>query len=273
METITGIKEVVRKKYAEIAVSNQDCGCSCCGTDAGATFDYTIMSDDYTKLDGYVPDADLGLGCGLPTEYAGINEGNVVLDLGSGAGNDVFIARRIVGEKGKVIGLDFTEEMIEKARFNCDKLGYHNVEFRKGDIEKMPIGACSIDVVISNCVLNLVPDKKKAFSEMYRVLKPGGHFCVSDIVIKGVLPDNLKSAAAMYTGCVSGALEKQEYLNIISEAGFVETSVPKEKKITIPDEILLGFISKEELEAFKTSGVEILSATVVAFKSKSSPCC
>lgn len=273
METNLDIKEVVRMKYAEIAVSNQDCGCSCCGTDAGSTFDYTIMSDDYTKLDGYVPDADLGLGCGLPTEFAGIKEGDTVLDLGSGAGNDVFVARKAVGEKGKVIGIDFTDEMIDKARLNCDKLGFNNVEFRKGDIENMPIGACSIDVIISNCVLNLVPDKQKAFSEMFRVLKPGGHFCISDIVIKGELPENLKSAAAMYTGCVSGALEKQVYLKMISESGFIETLIPKEKKIQIPDEIFLGFINQEELNKLKENGVEILSITVVAKKSSETFCC
>lgn len=267
------IKDVVKKKYAEIAVSNQDCGCSCCGTDSGATFDYTIMSDDYSKIEGYYSEADLGLGCGLPTEFAGIKECNVVLDLGSGAGNDVFIARRIVGDSGKVIGLDFTDEMIDKARLNCDKLGYNNVEFRKGDIEQMPIGACTIDVVISNCVLNLVPDKQKAFSEIYRVLKPGGHFCVSDIIIKGELPENLLSAAAMYTGCVAGALQKDEYLKIISDSGFTDIEIPKEKRINIPDEILLGFISNDELNAFKTSGVEILSATVVATKPITTNCC
>lgn len=266
------LKEVVRKKYAEIAVSNQDCGCSCCGTDSGATFDYTIMSDDYTKVDGYYSEADLGLGCGLPTEHAGIKEGNTVLDLGSGAGNDVFIARSIVGDSGKVIGIDFTDEMIDKARINCDKLGYNNVEFRKGDIEKMPIGACTIDVVISNCVLNLVPDKQKAFSEIFRVLKPGGHFCVSDIVIKGNLPDNLLSAAAMYTGCVSGALQKEEYMRIIADSGFINTNTPKEKKIHIPDEIYLGFISKEELDKLKESGTEVLSITVVAEKPQTGCC-
>lgn len=273
METNLKIKEVVMKKYAEIAVSNQNCGPSCCGTDSGATFDYTIMSDDYSKLDGYYSDADLGLGCGLPTEFAGIKEGNTVLDLGSGAGNDVFIARRAVGEKGKVIGIDFTDEMIEKARINNDKLGFNNVEFRKGDIEKMPIAACTIDVIISNCVLNLVPDKKKAFSEMFRVLKPGGHFCVSDIVINGELPDNLKNAAAMYTGCVAGALKKEEYLNIISDNGFIEISIPKVKKILIPDEIYLGFINNDELTKLKESGVEILSVTVVAKKSSDTQCC
>jgi ubiquinone/menaquinone biosynthesis C-methylase UbiE len=267
------LKEIVRKKYAEIAISNQDCGCSCCGTGAETTFDYTIMSDDYNKIEGYCSEADLGLGCGLPTEFAGIKEGDVVLDLGSGAGNDVFIARRQTGDKGKVIGLDFTDEMIDKARINCDNLGYNNVEFRKGDIEKMPVGGCTIDVIISNCVLNLVPDKEKAFSEMYRTLKPGAHFCVSDIVIDGDLPDNLKNAAAMYTGCVSGALKKEEYLKIISDAGFKEIEIPKEKKINIPDEIYLNFINTEELNKLKESGVKILSVTIVAKKDKNTACC
>ena len=273
METNQEIKEVVRKKYSEIVINNQDCGCSCCGTDGGVTFDYTIMSDDYSKIEGYFSDADLGLGCGLPTEYAGIKTGHIVLDLGSGAGNDVFISRRIVGESGKVIGIDFTDEMIDKARINCDKLGYNNVEFRKGDIENMPIGACTIDVIISNCVLNLVPDKQKAFSEMYRVLKPGGHFCVSDIVIKGELPENLRSAAAIYTGCVGGALNKNEYLRIINESGFENVEIPKEKKISIPDEILLSYISQDELIKFKASGVEILSSTIVAKKPITNSCC
>lgn len=260
------IKNAVREKYGQIAASNQSCGCSCCGTDGGATVDYTVMSDDYTKLDGYVPDADLGLGCGLPTEHAGINEGDTVLDLGSGAGNDVFIARRLVGEIGKVIGIDFTDEMLQKAWANLLKTGYQNIEFRKGDIENIPVEADSIDVVISNCVLNLVPDKNKAFSEIYKVLKPGGHFCVSDIVIRGKLPDALKEPAAMYTGCVSGALQMDEYMGIINEAGFVNNEIPKEKKITIPDEILKVFISDEELKSFRDSGTEILSITVRAEK-------
>ncbi|MDX9791369.1 MAG: arsenite methyltransferase [Candidatus Kapaibacterium sp.] len=267
MITNLKIKDEVQKKYAEIALSNQNCGSSCCGTDSGTTFDYTIMSDNYSKLEGYYSEADLGLGCGIPTEFAGIKEGDTVLDLGSGAGNDVFIARRTVGDNGKVIGIDFTDQMIDKARLNCDKLGYNNIEFRKGDIENMPIDDCSIDVIISNCVLNLVPDKQKAFSEMYRVLKPGGHFCVSDIVINGELPDNLKNAAAMYTGCVAGALQKEEYLQIISNNGFNDTKIHKEKIIHIPDEIYLGFINHEELTKLNESGVEILSITVEANKS------
>jgi ubiquinone/menaquinone biosynthesis C-methylase UbiE len=260
------IKNVVKEKYGQIASSNQSCGCSCCGTDSGATFDYTIMSDDYSKVDGYYANADLGLGCGLPTEFADIKEGNTVLDLGSGAGNDVFIARRIVGTNGKVIGLDFTDEMIAKARANCTKLGYNNVEFRKGDIEEMPVEDNSIDVIISNCVLNLVPSKQKAFVEMFRVIKPSGHFCVSDIVIKGDLPEKLLNAAAMYTGCVAGAVQYDEYLKIISNTGFKNVEVPKVKQINIPAEILMGIITADELMEFRNSGVEILSVTVTASK-------
>jgi len=266
MNNTEKIKEVVKSKYTEIAVASQDCGCSCCGTGAPVTIDYSIMSDDYSKIEGYVPDADLGLGCGLPTEHADIKEGDWVLDLGSGAGNDVFIARRVTGPTGKVLGLDFTDEMIKKARINADKLKYNNVEFRKGDIEDMPVNDETIDVIVSNCVLNLVPDKEKAFFEMFRVLKPGGHFCVSDIVIKGELPDGLLSVAAMYTGCVAGALQMDEYLGIIDKAGFENISVPKQKKIVIPDEIFLNYISEKELNKFKESGVEILSVTVKADK-------
>jgi arsenite methyltransferase len=267
------IKEIVREKYSELANANQSCGCSCCGTDQGATIDYSIMGDDYSEIDGYFPVADLGLGCGLPTEYAGIKEGNTVLDLGSGAGNDVFIARRSVGSNGRVIGIDFTDAMIDKARQNCDKLGYNNVEFRKGDIEEMPIINNAIDVIVSNCVLNLVPDKNKAFSEMYRVLKPGGHFCVSDIVLSGKLPDGLQNAAAMYTGCVAGALQMDEYLKTITDSGFTDVSIPKQKKINIPDEILSSFISEDELSKYKTSGAEIVSVTVKAKKLEIKSCC
>jgi arsenite methyltransferase len=258
------LKTVVREKYAEIAVANQSCGCSCCGTDSGATMDYTVMSEDYSKLDGYVPDADLGLGCGLPTEHANIHEGDTVLDLGSGAGNDVFVARRLVGAAGKVLGLDFTDEMIAKARRNCDTLGYNNVEFRKGDIENMPVNSATINVVVSNCVLNLVPDKRRAFSEIFRVLKPGGHFCVSDIVLRGELPPKLQNAAAMYTGCVAGAVQMDEYTAIIAETGFTDTVIAKQRIIEIPDDILLKFIDAEELARLKASGAAVISITISA---------
>jgi len=227
------------------------------------------MADDYTTLEGYNADADLGLGCGIPTQYAKIKEGDIVIDLGSGAGNDAFVARRYVGEKGKVIGIDFTEAMIEKARANVDKLGFNNIEFRFGDIEKMPVTANKADVVLSNCVLNLVPNKRKVFSEIFRVLKTKGHFSISDIVLDGELPENLKKAAEMYAGCVSGAIQKDEYIKIIHETGFVNISALKEKRILIPDDILLQYLDQNELAQLKSSNLGIYSITVYGEK----PCC
>ena len=224
------------------------------------------MSDDYSKLEGYNPDADLGLGCGLPTEFAQIKPGDVVIDLGSGAGNDCFIARSQTGESGKVIGVDFTEAMIAKARANAEKLGYHNVEFRQGDIEHMPVSANVADVIVSNCVLNLVPNKKNVIGEIYRVLKSRGHFSISDIVLVGQLPENIQKAAEMYAGCVSGAIQKDAYLDLIKQAGFEAITVQKEKKITIPDDILSNYLSAHEIAAFKNSGTGIYSITVFGRK-------
>ena len=272
MENPKEIKELVREKYADIANQSKTVNeASCCGVGSCTGVDYTIFSEDYSMLKGYNPDADLGLGCGLPTEFALIKEGDVVIDLGSGAGNDAFVARAIAGEKGKVIGIDFTNEMINKARENTDKLGFHNVEFRFGDIEKMPVTANKADVIISNCVLNLVPDKERAFQEIYRVLKPGGHFSVSDVVASGELPKSIKSGAELYTGCVSGAIRKEEYLGIIQETGFENIKVQKERVIAIPDDIYLKFISDNELKKFKESGVNLISINVYADKPKS--CC
>ena len=176
-------------------------------------------------------EADLGLGCGLPTEYAGIEKGNVVIDLGSGAGNDVFVARALVGDEGKVIGIDFTNEMLIKANTNLQKLGFKNIEFKLGEIESMPLDDNFADVVVSNCVLNLVPDKQKAFNEINRILKPGAHFCVSDIVLKGQLPSELKKSAEMYAGCVAGAVQQELYLDIIKHAGFSNVEVKKPKQL------------------------------------------
>lgn len=262
------LKEIVKEKYGEIArQSKQANDSSCCGsTGCCGDVDYTIFSESYDKLEGYNPDADLGLGCGIPTEFAQIKAGDTVIDLGSGAGNDCFVARALVGEKGKVIGVDFTQAMINKARENAQKLGYNNVEFRFGDIEKLPVTANKADVIISNCVLNLVPDKIKAFGEIFRVLKPGGHLSVSDVVLKGELPDTLKQAAEMYAGCVSGALQMGDYLKIIVDEGFANTKVQKEKPITIPDEILLNYMSAGDLEDYKKSGIGIFSITVYAEK-------
>ena len=269
MKNETEIKELVREKYSQIASQSKNQNASsCCGA-TGCRGDevYNIMADDYSKLDGYVADADLGLGCGLPTEFAQINAGDTVIDLGSGAGNDAFIARRIVGERGRVIGIDITEKMIELAKENADKLGYKNVEFRHGDIDSMPLLSNKADVVVSNCVLNLVPNKHKVFSEVFRVLKPGGHFSISDIVIEGELPSKWKEIAELYAGCVSGAIQKSEYLGIIEEAGFTNITLQKDKTIVIPDEILAEYLSKEEIDEYKKTRVRITSITVYADKS------
>lgn len=269
MNTSTELKKTVRDKYAEIATQSKEqnlsscCGAtsSCCGDDV-----YNIMADDYSKLDGYNPDADLGLGCGLPTEYAKLKAGDTVIDLGSGAGNDAFIARKIVGEKGRVIGVDFTEPMIALARANAEKLGLNNVEFRQGDIEDMPVTSNKADVIVSNCVLNLVPNKHKVFGEIFRVLKPGGHFSISDIVLEGPLPEKWKEVAELYAGCVSGAIQKHEYLGIIEEAGFKNITLQKDKTITIPDDILANYLSAEEIAAYKKGATRITSITVFAEK-------
>lgn len=268
MRTEQELKELVRKKYSEIALQDKDRNAaSCCGANTCCSTDvYNIMSDDYTQLEGYTADADLGLGCGLPTEFAHIKPGDVVLDLGSGAGNDCFIARAHTGETGKVIGIDFTEAMIAKARSNAAKLGLHNVEFRLGDIEQMPVGAGVADVVVSNCVLNLVPNKSNVVKEIFRVLKIKGHFSISDIVLVGALPQNLQNAAEMYAGCVSGAIQKEEYLQIIKDAGFEDITLQKEKAIFIPDDILMQYMTAEEIAAFRKSGTGIYSITVYGRK-------
>ena len=276
MQTESQLKELVKEKYGEIADQPRSqnasscCGASCCSDEV-----YNLMADDYTQLQGYNADADLGLGCGLPTEFAKIKKGDTVIDLGSGAGNDCFVARAITGDTGKVIGIDFTEKMIEKARNNAEKLGFHNVEFRFGDIERMPVSSDMADVVVSNCVLNLVPNKFNVLKEVFRVLKPGGHFSISDIVLEGELPAKLKEAAEMYAGCVSGAVQKAVYLELISETGFTNITVQKEKSILLPDDILLNYFSKEEIAAFRNSSAGIYSVTVYAEKTAvaAEPCC
>jgi len=268
------IKDIVKEKYSAIAKqTKQENESSCCGaTSCCSIVDYTVFSENYDKLEGYNPDADLGLGCGLPTEYAGIQPGNSVLDLGSGAGNDCFVARALVGETGYVAGIDFTEAMIDKARENARKLGYSNVDFILGDIEDIPVKFGVVDVVVSNCVLNLVPDKPKAFAEIFRVLKQGGHFCISDVVLEGELPQGLKEDATMYAGCVSGALERSEYLKIITEAGFKNIEIKKEKKIELPDDLLLTYMSADELTKFKNGSTGIFSITVTGDKPEGCGC-
>lgn len=267
-EQANQLKSLVREKYAEIAHQsyNQNAG-SCCGATCGCNpVDYSIMAEDYSAINGYVADADLGLGCGLPTEFADIKPGDIVVDLGSGAGNDAFVARALTGQSGKVIGVDFTEAMIEKARSNAAQLGYPNVEFRAGDIENIPVEDNSVDVVVSNCVFNLVPDKVRAFAETFRILKPGGHFSISDIVLRGTLPVALRKSAEMYAGCVAGAVSKSEYLKIIEDCGFVNIKVQKEKLIILPDEVLRLHLKAEEMLTFLSGESGIYSITVYAEK-------
>ncbi len=272
MQTEQELKELVRQKYSEIALQDKATNMSsCCGAGGCSTEVYNIMSDDYTQLEGHNTDADLGLGCGLPTEFAQIKKGDTVIDLGSGAGNDCFVARAATGAEGKVIGIDFTEAMINKARENAEKAGFNNVEFRFGDIEKMPVTANVADVVVSNCVLNLVPNKSNVIKDIFRVLKPGGHFSISDVVLVGALPDKLKGAAEMYAGCVSGAIGKDEYLSLIEQAGFAEITVQKEKEIIIPSDILSGYMTVAEIENFRNSNTGIYSVTV--FGKKPEACC
>ncbi|MBD3308605.1 arsenite methyltransferase [candidate division KSB3 bacterium] len=264
MQTAESLKNLVKEKYAQLVQRSSQCCCSssCCSDE------YTddTLSEGYSQLEGYYAEADLHLGCGIPTHYAQIRAGDVVLDLGSGAGNDVFVARSLVGDQGKVIGVDMTEEMIVKARQNQRKLGYHNVEFRLGEIEALPLEENEVDVVISNCVLNLVPDKSKAFEELFRVLKPGGHFCISDIVLHGDLPEKLKTPVEMYAGCVAGAILQEEYLYVIRQAGFVEVEVKQEKQVTLPDALLQKYLSADELKAYRSSGSAVVSLMVFGQK-------
>lgn len=275
MQTDNELKEIVRQKYSEIALQDKETNeSSCCGSSCCSTEVYNIMNEDYTQFPGYNAAADLGLGCGLPTQFANIKLGDMVIDLGSGAGNDCFIARREAGEKGRVIGIDFTTAMIEKARINADNLGFNNVEFRQGDIEKMPVSANLADVIVSNCVLNLVPNKAEVFKEIYRVLKPGGHFSISDVVLVGALPEALKKDAEMYAGCVAGAIQKDDYLQLINSTGFTGVVIQKEKLINIPDDILTNYLSAAELTQFKNGDTGIFSITVYAEKpSEKVACC
>ena len=272
MQNEEQIKEMVKQKYSEIALQDKETNqSSCCGAGGCSTEVYNIMSEEYTDLQGYEKEADLGLGCGLPTQFAKIKKGDTVIDLGSGAGNDCFIARAEAGAEGKIIGIDFTPAMIDKARKNAEKAGFQNVEFRQGDIEKMPVTANIADVVVSNCVLNLVPNKNEVFKDIFRVLKPGGHFSISDVVLLGDLPEVLQKDAEMYAGCVSGAIQKEDYLQLITDNGFKNVVLQKEKKIDIPNDILINYLSGEALENYKNGSTGIFSITIYA--EKPAACC
>ena len=257
------LKKIVREKYSRIVKDNT----TCCGqADCNDKSTFQLINENYVSLDGYVSEADLQLGCGIPTEYSEIQRGQTVVDLGSGAGNDAFIARSLVGDTGWVIGIDMTEKMVLKAMENLKASGYKNIEFKLGDIESIPLEENTADVVISNCVLNLVPDKQKAFDEIYRILKPGGHFCISDIVSTCSLPQKIQEIAALYTGCISGAMELQEYLNKISCSGFISIQIKATKKLDLSPEQFNMYLNPKEQINFPNLHDSFRSITVFGIK-------
>ena len=268
MENELKLKKIVKEKYGKIALEVIKVNNSCCNSGCCTGKNNTIMSENYDGLNGYNSDADLGLGCGLPTKFALIKNGDTVIDLGSGAGNDCFVARAEAGETGKIIGIDFTSEMIERARNNLKNLGYTNVEFIQGDIDNMPLESNIADVIVSNCVLNLVPNKQAAFKEIYRVLKPNGHFSISDIVLTGELPENMKSAAEMYAGCVSGAIQRNEYLKIIEETGFKNIMIQSEKSRMIPVDAIKDYLTDEEFEKYKKNPISKIIKSITVYAEK-----
>jgi len=248
------VKEYVKKTYGEIAQTGGSCGPSC-GCGCGPSSTDLSLQIGYSKDElGNIPEAsNLGLGCGNPTALASLKEGETVIDLGSGGGIDAFLAAQKVGESGNVIGVDMTEEMIQKAKDTAQKYGYKNVEFRLGEIEKLPLEDNSVDVIISNCVINLSPDKEKVFREAYRVLKPSGRILISDIVTEGDLPEEVKKSFSAWAGCVAGAQEKNQYLVTIKNAGFEEVNIVSESTFTIDvSQELKGKITSVQVEAYKS---------------------
>ena len=259
------MKKLVKQRYNELALMDKESVSCCCNPAAPAVPSkkvYTIMSEDYSQLKGYEPDADLGVGCGLPTQYARIQKGDTIIDLGSGAGNDCFIAREETGETGRVIGIDFAPQMLARAKNNAQKRNFTNVEFLEGDIENMPVPDKTADVVVSNCVLNLLPHKDRIFKEIYRVLKPGGHFCISDVVLNGVFPKKFTDNASMYAGCIASAIQREDYLGEIEKANFTDIKVERTKTVVIPDEVLEEHLDRDTIKKYKAGNVGIYSITV-----------
>jgi SAM-dependent methyltransferase len=268
MRTDDEIRTLVRERYGTIArESTSCCAPAACGCGPEMAPDgLNVIGDAYQGVAGRLEEADLNLGCGVPTRHAAIRVGETVLDLGSGAGNDAFIARHEVGPEGRVIGVDMTPEMIARARANAAKLGFANVEFRLGEIEHLPVEADSVDLIISNCVLNLVPDKARAFAEMFRVLRPGGRFCVSDIVATGELPAAVRDAAGLYVGCVAGAVPQNAYVTSLERVGFQAIEIVEGTTIELPDMALRPAISDVDIADFRSSGALLKSVTVVGRK-------
>ena len=223
------IKTLVKEKYNRLVKENRPGSASrnsCCEES---------FQEDYSQINGYEPEADFGLGCGLPTVYAKLKIGQAVLDLGSGAGNDCFVARAEVGPTGRVYGLDFSEAMVSKAKENAARLGYDNVEFIVGDIEAIPLEKETVNVVVSNCVLNLIPNKEKVFSEIYRVLHPGGHFSISDVVATDALPKAMAADPVLFSDCIGGASPKETYLKAVKKAGFKNITIQKERELPLSE--------------------------------------
>lgn len=235
MKKADEIKKIIKSSYGDIAVSSGCCGSCGCGSNRTAQKQSGKMGYSEDEMDQAPSGSNLGLGCGNPTAIASLKQGDVVLDLGSGAGFDAFLASNKVGESGKVIGIDITDEMLVKARENTKKGNYKNVEFRKGDIEKLPVDDNSIDVIISNCVINLAPNKKKVFKEAFRVLKSGGRLMVSDVVLLKPLTEELRNNKELLVGCISGAILKQDYLNMLKVVGFTNLTIHKEKPAFLED--------------------------------------
>lgn len=268
IHTAEEIKNNLRQRFSEIVFQSEEyfeeeCGCgSGCGCSSGND------STD-TEAPGYHPYADLGLGTGNPTRYAGIKQGEVVIDLGSGAGMDSFLARELTGATGKVIGIDMTERMVQKARQNADLAGYNNVEFRMGEAENIPATDKSAHVVIANGLISLIPDKQKAISEIYRVLKHHGRVVVSDMMIRGCMPRGLKQDAEMYAGCLAGTNTVEEYMEMFRERGFEEITLCVERKFELPDAMLHYYLPPEEASGFRDGVPGLYSITLSAEK----PCC
>lgn len=255
------MKEFVKKVYGDIARNKKSCCCASDSVDVSKKVGYT--KDDLSSI----PDeANMGLGCGNPVALASLKEGEVVVDLGCGGGIDVFLAARRVGDKGRVIGIDMTKDMIEKATANAKKAGLNNVEFRLGEIEDLPLDDNICDCIISNCVINLSEDKQKVFSEAFRVLKPGGRLMVSDMVLVADLPENVLKSAELYAGCIAGALRQEEYLAKIAKAGFKNVKVIKEDPVSISD-----YIGSDKVVSCMVAGMsdaekDDINNTVVSLK-------
>ena len=264
------IRNAVRDQYGGIATQDSG-GCGCGPQVRARDVDGVSAAMGYTQdqIDGLPEGANLGLGCGNPTALASLEPGDVVLDLGSGAGIDCFLAARRVGPSGRVIGVDMTPEMLDRARRNAEEGGHDNVEFRLGEIENLPVADASVDVIISNCVINLVPDKTRAFAEAFRVLRPGGRLLVSDIVLTTALPDEIAGSVAAYTGCIAGATPRDEYLAAIDKAGFVEVEVVSSTAAVGQDDELLAQASSFAASMGLDVSPEVAHAVATALVSAS----